>query len=638
MKVVIRNILIGIIAGVGVGLFFGGALWFAQDMFSFITCNDENPEFKVSIVIICAIIFGFLGLIDGISEKMEDEKRIAKLKEEEERLAEAKRRQEEAEKMHYRVENANREFEVWQRQLSAYCQQIENVVSKNKPEDIYKSILLASAPKNDTRYREEFKHQLREHIARMRKRILASCSIELTGESAQEIRKGGLEDSVYVCKCLMMAEEIVWGNKTKIVFYQPLLKILEPLNVEAKKNIYYLKFEAYGAGKLLLDDPQVMKQVEERIPEMERKLNTAQNYIISLKNGQNIGEETIPTEFDSHYIEEAAMLMWYYAKKKPFNTEKFTMSQKLFRECTSIIYIQDENETNITKVEDLLARIYAKNQIGGAGTVRQEVEYMTVWLEQKIKWGFYEECYILASGLAWMELYELELQVLRKLVERKVQLPEELQERLSFLESGGLTNVKVYEVNESDTFLFDNSSLEWSTKEYNVFFRKINMKKMWPNYSLAVSKWTKTLPLLKGQKVSFEDIYEDLKQLVEDFDGEITCRQTDVRAVDLENVIYKNATVFRFTTERNRCVSVIFSGEKYGRNLNLTVLTMFTPDKTLSLDSLEKYCLAIKNNTYVESLRESILQTIDESLKVKESVYDDSRQEPKKKIFDEDWE
>ena len=124
--------------------------------------------------------------------------------------------------------------------------------------------------------------------------------------------------------------------------------------------------------------------------------------------------------------------------------------------------------------------------------------------------------------------------------------------------------------------------------------------------------------------------------LVEDYHGEIVCSQKDARAINLANVVYRNAMIFDFTTERNRCVSVVLSGEKYGRNLNITIITMFTPDKKLGMESLEKYCFAIKNNTYVERVRESILQTLDESLKVRESVYEDVEQELKKKMFDEE--
>lgn len=273
--------------------------------------------------------------------------------------------------------------------------------------------------------------------------------------------------------------------------------------------------------------------------------------------------------------------------------------------------------------------------MGGISIVRSELPYLKLWLEKKVQWKCFDECYLLASGLAWMELYELEVEVLRYFVQAKVQLPDEMQERLKFLESSGTTNVEIYDVKEGAEFLFDSSSLEWSPQEYSVFFRKINMKKIWPNYSLVINKWTKTIPLLKGQKVLFDTLHTELASMTEDFDGEIVCKRISARAINLENLIYEDAVAFYFTTERNRCISVLFSAEKYGRNLNLTAYTLFTPDKNIALNALEKYCNAIKENTYVESLKESILQTIDEMLQVKESVYEDLNPRIKKDIFDE---
>lgn len=644
---IFKSIIIGGLVGTGIGLVLGVCILACQDIFAFITCSTYNPRLAFNIGVVCIPICAVIGLINGIFEEKERVRTLAKQKEEEKyqeekrakelaKRKEEEKKQEEIEKMRYRIQAAKKEFSVWSGQVAMYYRQIENKTYNITVEDVYKSILLLNETKDAEEYRNEFKKQLIAHIARMRKRILVSESVELMDDGSEEIRRGGLEDTIYACKCLMLAETMLWGNKSKVIFYQPLLNILESFAEETKNATYYLKFESYGLAKFLLDDSKIMEEVTERVQGLERKLSKAWNYIISLKDGKGIGEEGIPSEFDRYYIDETAMLMWYYAKKKPFDIEKFTLSQKFFREFTSIIYIQEKNKITVTKVEDVLARIYAKNQMGGINTARQEVEYMNIWLEKKIKGGFFEECYALASGLAWMELYELELGVLRKLVEKKVQLPEALQERLRFLESGELTNVMIYMVEETEEFLFDNASLEWGTKEYNVFFRKINMKKMWPNYSLAINKWAKTIPLLKGQKVSFENIYKELSLLVEDFDGEIVCSQKDARAINLANVVYRNAMIFDFTTERNRCVSVVLSGEKYGRNLNITIITMFTPDKKLGMESLEKYCFAIKNNTYVESLRESILQTIDESLKVRESVYEDVEQELKKKMFDEE--
>ncbi len=222
-----------------------------------------------------------------------------------------------------------------------------------------------------------------------------------------------------------------------------------------------------------------------------------------------------------------------------------------------------------------------------------------------------------------MELYDIELYLLRKLVELEIQLSPEIQERLSFLENGGTADIKLYQVEETNDFLFDSDSLDWNAKDYGIFFRKLSMKKIAMNYSLAHTKWTKTLPLASGQKISLEELYGEFIKLVEDFDGEVTCEKALARAVNLKNLEYPDSVIFKFTSERNRCISVLFSCEKYGRNLNITILTMFTPDNSLAADSLEQYCQAIKNNMYVESFRESISQVVDSVLNPRQSTYDD---------------
>ena len=68
---------------------------------------------------------------------------------------------------------------------------------------------------------------------------------------------------------------------------------------------------------------------------------------------------------------------------------------------------------------------------------------------------------------------------------------------------------------------------------------------------------------------------------------------------------------------------MLFHAEKFGSNLNITILTLFTPEKDIETDDLYKYAIAIKNNVYTESFRENILESLDAVLKVKPTVYDD---------------
>lgn len=60
------------------------------------------------------------------------------------------------------------------------------------------------------------------------------------------------------------------------------------------------------------------------------------------------------------------------------------------------------------------------------------------------------------------------------------------------------------------------------------------------------------------------------------------------------------------------------------KNLNITILTLFTPEKNVPVEDLERYAIAIKNNVYAESFQESILESLDRILKVQTEAYEDT--------------
>lgn len=316
--------------------------------------------------------------------------------------------------------------------------------------------------------------------------------------------------------------------------------------------------------------------------------------------------------------------MWYYADTTPFNVEKFDYARAAYNAFSAhVVNDEKEGELCFGNTEEVLVRLYAKSKMGGASTAKQEEPYVFAWLDDRIEAGDSESCFHLASGLAWLELFDMEQRVLKTLVAKQVQLTAELQERLGVLESGRTRNVRLFDVGASDDFAFDSSSVEWNANDFSVFFRKLTMKKAALSYSLALSKWTKTLPLKRGQRVSQQDIFAEFQDMVLDFDGEVTCSKVNAAAVDLANLRYEGATLFSFTSERSRCVSTLFSCEKYGRNLNVTMYTLFTPEDGLDISALERYATAAKSNIYMESFRESVLQSLDDVLKVEKSIYGD---------------
>ncbi|MCI6997028.1 MAG: DUF4670 domain-containing protein [Eubacterium sp.] len=642
---ILKGFLAGLGIGIACGILVGLVILGFQDILAFVTCSTYDSGFAKKAAYVCVLIGGGIGAIAGIFDYIEDKKMEKEQAEEkarrEKEQAEEKARWEWEQRKQQKQYEKDKRFNDWSKQLKTYYLSIEGKKNVSSIENTYDLIqkMKLTADVSDKRYDNEFRRQILEHVGTLRSRILNYSNRKFAYQGEKKVDHLGLEDTIYVCKCLLIADKIAGHNDNGTRMIKPLLDIIQPLNEEAKRITHYLTFETYGKCYLPLDDFMEMAHMEKNAISLENKLSIAKNYVMYFSVNKSILQDNILPEFDRFYIKESVMLMWYYAKKKPFDAGKFKMAKRCFDEFTNIIIVEKKkNEKDkyieIGSVEEILARIYAKNQIGGMGTACQEKDYIDLWLKKKVEWCAYEECYMLASGLAWMELYDLEQDVLRNLVKAGVRLPEDIQDRLSFLESGGINSVKIYEIGKSDCFVFDNSALEWGTKEYDAFFRKLIMKKMYPNYSLALDKWTKTLPLISGQKVDFERIYDELKNLTEDFDGEIVFQIVDAKAIDLENIKYEKAIAFRFTSERNRCVSVLFSCEKYGRNLNLTILTMFTPDMTIAIESLEKYCLAIKNNSYVESFRESILQTIDEALKIRESMYEDEEHPVKKRIFD----
>lgn len=409
------------------------------------------------------------------------------------------------------------------------------------------------------------------------------------------------------------------------------IDILTELCENIDKQLYYIKFKQYGDCVLKVNEEGY--KVEERISSLYEKMNSI------CQSTRNAGEfyENLSSDLPD-FIDYAAEMVWCRACEKPFNREKFDLAGSFLGGYINK-YIVDGNKTmcipalrarNNKKckvfiegvhVEWILALVYANNLVGGKSLVNQQKKSIIEWVDNAVVLKNEQGAFLLASGLAWMGFFELERDVLRRLFEKKVSFGIEYQDRLNFLECGGTTNIKIYDVEKMEGFLFDNSSIEWNADAFDLFFRKLEMAYKKLEYSLAITKWTKTFPLASGQKISPEQIDHAFAELVKDFDGEVTMKKDNAKALNLVNVQYKDSYIFNFRSERNRCISILFASEKYGRNLNLTIITMFTPEKGIEIAQLKKYALAIKDNIYVQSFKESILQVIDEVTKEKQVIY-----------------
>ena len=599
--------IIGLIVGAFIGAIPGWIIGVCIEIFNLLF--QKNISGDLIFVIFC-IVGACIGLLLGNEcdiEKKEERKRELEDAERQQRavLQKAERqRQLELERIEREQQIA---FNNWKQTLDNKFREIEYMTTQELlSTDIYNKIF-NEIPIGEA-YRQYYYSVLNKHQNKMISDIQDKIKVDAKGLHFSL-------DKMYFLKA---------SHQNDSRFNSAINKIKDFIEQAEESKPKYLIISNYGNCKLPLDNPQEMEYMNNNADNIIKKLE----YDLScFSNNDNGYFDGIVQHMNKDFIYNASKVMWYYAVKKPFNVNKFENARYLYNKYTSFYYKPSEysDKYKIGKVEEILAVIYVRKQIGGEGTVQQERKYIDSWTDAKIAEGNRTECSIFASGLAWLELYDIELNVLRKMVQHNLQLSPDLQERLSFLENGGTTsNVKVYEVEPQSTFIYDSSSENWNQNQFDTFFRKVGMKKIILNYSLSIFTWKKTIPLLNNKNTSMNVFYKKFQSMVNDFNGEVICTRTKAQAINLDNLSYPDTVVFQFTSKRNKCLSMLFACEEFGKNLNLTIITLFTPDNNIDIENLHKYATAIKSNIYVDSFRETILQIVDDVIQEKREIYDDN--------------
>lgn len=583
--------IIGLIVGAFIGAISGWIIGFCLEIVCFLFGIDASHEIMSVLFCIIGAYIGFCLGNESDIEKKEKHKRELEIA-----------------------------FNNWKQTLDNKFREIEYMTTQELlSTDIYNKIF-NEIPIGEA-YRQYYYYVLNKHRNKMISDIQDKIKVDAKGLHFSL-------DKMYFLKAS-------YQNDSR--FDSAINKIKDFIEQAEESKPKYLIISNYGNCKLPLDNPQEMEYMDNNADNI---IKTLEYDLSCFSNNDNGYFDGIVQHMNKDFIYNVAKVMWYYAVKKPFNVNKFEEARDLYNKYTLFDYDNDNDDDDydndyepsensdkykIGKVEEILAVIYVRKQIGGEGTVQQERKYIDSWTDAKIAEGNRTECSIFASGLAWLELYDIELNVLRKMVQHNLQLSPDLQERLSFLENGGTTsNVKVYEVEPQSTFIYDSSSENWNQNQFDTFFRKVGMKKIILNYSLSIFTWKKTIPLLNNQNTSMNVFYKKFQSMVNDFNGEVICTRTKAQAINLDNLSYPDTVVFQFTSKRNKCLSMLFACEEFGKNLNLTIITLFTPDNNIDIENLHKYATAIKSNIYVDSFRETILQIVDDVIQEKREIYDDN--------------
>lgn len=402
--------------------------------------------------------------------------------------------------------------------------------------------------------------------------------------------------------------------------YMPAIDAMNEFNCSSINIFSYLWEDEYG--RFDIDLYSHLKDEEPPQPEdLKAVVEKCKQRVLFNDTGYFEG---VAEYMSSARLSAACSLLWHYADKTPFEKENFYDAVKEVNliKCAG-------NDYNA--FECVLAEIYMKNKLGGEDLVRQNID--EIMENAEVKNPLYARS--LCSFLAWLGAYNVEYEVLKRVVAAKIELTQEMQDRLSFLANGGTSNkLKVYNVKETDKFLFDSSTEGWSAEEFDALLSKFRMDRRTLNYSLLINSWKKTLPLAKGKKFSPEALDSEFNAMLDDFDGEVTYEKTNVAAIDIDNVGYIGCALFRFCSERNKGLSIMFNCEKFGPNLNINILTMFTPSYNIADNEIISCIKAIISSSYVDSFRESILQAVDEAMMEKETIYDDKPVHPSPKMFE----
>lgn len=592
-------IFFGTIVGAIIGAIISFGLYLFQCACDILSCDVVTRGYAEPVMPwkICAIIGALIGFIVGLVKQIEEWQ-----------LEKKQRREQEEEEKRQRLLAMEQSFNEWSLNLRNKYADIEKGVfdtinfkyDNNTYSFMRHKLSEANAKENSQRYINEYNKRWWEHKTLLETIVQRNIGKDMT---IMNIRA-----SLNALTCIYHMDET---NSEIVKAYNRLNEFLKA----ALEPVTYLKFESYGSCYFELENEDRMSYLDANIDDLYNNLMFRIN---SLSNNASHGFEGLQNYMTPAILYEAGEIMWYYAKKMPFNVAKFQEMQEVFSRFKVSFYDSDRTDA---PVEAVLAQIYAKNQMGGETTAKQDVKYIEAWLLKQIKNDTLEACYLLTSGLAWLELYNIEKDMLNKMVELSVQLPLELQERLTLLESGNMAKLVIYENSDPNIFMFDDSSLEWGMPEYNMFFHILEKKKVNLPYSLVINKWTNNTPLKPGQKFDLDELIGEFYSMINDFDGEVRMTVEQAKAVNLNNIYYERAIIFKFDSNRNRCLTMLFACEKYGRNLASTILVMFSPDERFSYNDQKNYAIAIKNNIYVESFKESIYQSIDMVLKDEIDIY-----------------
>ena len=584
----LKGLLIG--AGIGLGIsMLIGLFYCGQEACALVTCSNDRPLTEMNfipiavVMIVSTLIGGLVGFCMDMAEHSSTKKYRAKLRHDE--LIKA---------FNLCVQNAYAKSTVINRIVVSAddYKEVHNFLDSNKSSPYINELI-----------------NIYQNCANSHLKYIASELSKL--KNRNELQINGLNAMISVCNHIYHYS-LMGNNQLSNLVVQ-----LRKVALHIEKGSFFIDENKYGQIDQSLYNKATADVVN--IESIYNNVTIAYNKIMSFNDLYALDNLCV------EYIDLVIVALYGYAFLKPFDANKYQKVYSIYESFSYTLY-EDENYSDniyiIPPIDCIFSKIIAYYRMG-KGVLNQIKSDIDLWGNACISGqnGLNPGDLVkLSSGLMWLGEYELELELLRKAASVGVQLTPEVQERLAFLESGGSVGPELYNEIDTNVFNYDYSSLKWSDKDFNNFFKNLAFKNTKLTYALAVSEFKKSFKSKFKTPITYEMILDKLNKMAKDeYLGEINCSCIKVNSLSEEFNEYDDAIIINLTENIgiNHAAILLFYN-KIGVNINVQILTVFTPVEDADGSKNMKLAISLKQETSpkvtqtLESIRDSVARQIDE--------------------------
>lgn len=598
------NTLKGLLSGAGVGLVISllvGLYNCGLETWALLTCSDDRPLAEmnqgavISVIIAATLIGGLIGFFMDMSEHSYRKKEKKREKEKQRQMAEDARHNDLVCKFNHIIE-------------TVYTQSnVNNRLIFNNDNYRYAHDFLSSNANSP------YFNELEDMYEFYKEQHISFISAELNKlKIEKETRMNGLN------ALIMIGNHLRHYSNMSNNQMNDLANQVQNIPRYIKNKSFFLEENNYGKINQELYEKSIDNSTV--IDGVYRKTVKTYEDITLFRSLSELNN------FNVNFINLIISTLYKCAFLKPFDATKYQKIYYIWESLNFTLYkdtrTSKEDKFIIPPIDCIFSKIIAYSRMG-KGVLNQIKPDIDLWVNACLSGqngSNSNDLVTLSSGLMWLGEYGLELELLRKAASAGVQLKPEIQERLAFLENGGSVGPELYNDINTDVFNYDYSSLKWSDNDFSTFFKNLIFKNEVLTYALVVEEFKKSFKAKFKTPVTYEMMLKELNKMAEDeYLGEITCNFIKVNSLSEQFNEYDDAIIINLNQSTGiKHAAILLFYNKIGVNINIQILTVFIPVKSVDGQMNMKLAVALKQQTSpkviqtLESIRDSVARQIDE--------------------------